>query len=128
MPVLLHCIESATLGSLGVECFQPPLAVSGELHITPSCFTSASPVKVSSRTCHTLIQTPNFICTLFNAAHSPQHVEDIPWFPIVNDLIRDALAGWVLKDQTSSHLTLWLHTDMCHADKASLPPCKVVVG
>ena len=35
------------LGALGVECLQPSLDVSSELHVSPSCISSSASVKVS---------------------------------------------------------------------------------
>ena len=47
---------------------------------------------------------------------------DIPqWCPIIKDLIADVLVGQVLKDLPHVHLTLWLLSDECYADRGSLP-------
>ena len=47
---------------------------------------------------------------------------DIPQqCPIVKDLVMDVLVGWVLKGLQYLHLTLWLLSDVCYANKGSLP-------
>ena len=47
---------------------------------------------------------------------------DIPqWCPIINDLIMDVLVGQALKGLPYLHLTLWLLSNVCYADKGSLP-------
>ena len=47
---------------------------------------------------------------------------DVPWqCPIVKDLIMDVLVGQALKGLQYLHLTLWLLSNMCYADKGSLP-------
>ena len=47
---------------------------------------------------------------------------DIPrQCPIIKDLVMDVLVGWVLKGLRYLHLTLWLLSDVCYADKGSLP-------
>ena len=47
---------------------------------------------------------------------------DIPrWCPIVKDLIADVSLGQVLKGLCYLHLTLWLLSDVCYANKGSLP-------
>ena len=47
---------------------------------------------------------------------------DIPWWcPIIKDLVVDVSAGQVLKGQPYLHLTLWLLSNVCCADRGSLP-------
>ena len=47
---------------------------------------------------------------------------DVPrWCPIIKDLIMDVLVGQVLKGLWYLHLTLWLLSDVCYADRGSLP-------
>ena len=41
--------------------------------------------------------------------------------PIVKDLIVDALIGQVLKGLQYLHLTFWQLSDVCYADRGSLP-------
>ena len=51
---------------------------------------------------------------------------DVPWqCPIVKDLIVDVLVGQALKGLQYLHLTLWQLSDVCFADKGSLPQCVV---
>ena len=47
---------------------------------------------------------------------------DIPlWCPIIKDLIMDVSVDQVLKGLSYLHLTLWLLSDICYADRGSLP-------
>ena len=47
---------------------------------------------------------------------------DIPWrCPIVKDLVVDVSVGRALKGLQYLHLTLWLLSDVCYANKGSLP-------
>ena len=47
---------------------------------------------------------------------------DICWqCPLVKDLIMNVLVGQALKGLRYLHLTLWLLSDMCYADRGSLP-------
>ena len=47
---------------------------------------------------------------------------DIPWqWPIIKDLIMDVSVGQALKSLPYLHLTLWLFSDVCYADRGSLP-------
>ena len=47
---------------------------------------------------------------------------DVPWqCPIIKDLIIDVSVGQALKELRYLHLTLWLLSNVCYADKGSLP-------
>ena len=47
---------------------------------------------------------------------------DVPWqCPIIKDLIVDVLVGQVLKGLQYLHLTLWQLSNVCYADRGSLP-------
>ena len=47
---------------------------------------------------------------------------DIPWqCPIIKDLIMDVSVGHVVKGVPYLHLTLWLLSNVCYADRGSLP-------
>ena len=47
---------------------------------------------------------------------------DVPWWcPIIKDLVMDVSVGQVLKGLQYLHLTLWLLSDVCYADRGSLP-------
>ena len=47
---------------------------------------------------------------------------DIPWqCPIIKDLVMDVLVGRALKGLQYLHLTLWLLSNVCYANKGSLP-------
>ena len=41
--------------------------------------------------------------------------------PLVKDLVVDVSVGQVLKGLQYMHLTLWMLSDMCYADRGSLP-------
>ena len=46
----------------------------------------------------------------------------IPWqCPIIKDLVMVVLVGHVLKGLPYLHLALWLLSDVCYADRGSLP-------
>ena len=56
------------------------------------------------------------------APHSSQHMADIPQqCPINKDLVMDVSVGQALKGLPHLHLTLWLLSNVCYADKGSLP-------
>ena len=78
MSALLHFGKSRTSRSLGVECFQPSLDITGKLCNSSSCISSPHSVQVSSRTCHRSIQISNSSGTLLDVgslnSHNFQHV------------------------------------------------------
>ena len=53
----IYLRKSHTCGSLGVECFQPPLYTSGELCVSSYSFSFPGPSHISGRMCHRSIQT-----------------------------------------------------------------------
>ena len=49
-------------------------------------------------------------------------LSDVPWqFPIIKDLIMDVSLCLAQKGLLYLHLSLWLLSDMCYADRGSLP-------
>ena len=47
---------------------------------------------------------------------------DVPrWCPLLKNLIVDVSVGLALKGLRYLHLTLWLLSDVCHANRSSLP-------
>ena len=47
---------------------------------------------------------------------------DVPrWCPIVKGLVMDVSVGQVVKGLHYLHLTLWQLSDVCYADRGSLP-------
>ena len=49
-------------------------------------------------------------------------VADVPrWCPLVKDLIMDVGVDQVLKGLPYLHLTIWLLSNVCYADRGSLP-------
>ena len=75
---MLHLGMSTTSRSLGVEHFQPPLDISGELYVSLSCISSLGSVQVSGVACHRSIQNSYSSGTLLDegslASHSSQLV------------------------------------------------------
>ena len=57
MSLLLYVEEVPTSVSLGVECFQPSLDISGELCISSSL--NSTSIHISGRTCHKSCQASN---------------------------------------------------------------------
>ena len=78
MSPLLYSGKSITSCSLGDECIQQSLAVSGEFSVLSSGINSPGSVQVSSRTCHKSFQASHSSGSLLDggslASHSSQHV------------------------------------------------------
>ena len=78
MSAILYLGKSTTSLGLGVECFQPPLDISGGFCVSSSSFNSPGSIKVPVKTCLRSIQTTYSGGTLldggFLASHSSQHV------------------------------------------------------
>ena len=56
------------------------------------------------------------------ASQSSHMLADIPWWcPIMKDLIMNVLVGQVLKGLPYLQLTHWLLSNVCCADRGSLP-------
>ena len=120
MSALLHLGKSTTSYTLGIECFQPSVDISGELCIS-SCISSPTSLQVSGRTCHRSIQIPNSNFTLLDrgslAFYSSQQVErHSSLVPTTKDLIRDTLVGQTLKGVSLLYLR-----NVCCTDEGSLP-------
>ena len=79
MSTLLHSGKIISSQSFQTECFQPSMAVSGDVCISSTCINSFSVVQVSSGTCHKSIKTSYSSGTMLDggslASHSSQHVE-----------------------------------------------------
>ena len=126
MPALLHLGISTTSGGLGVECLQPSLDVSGKLCVSSTHISLSSSVQVSGSACQRSTQTLILVAPCWMEAPLLPTIlnmlGDIPWqCPIIIDLIMDALVGHVLKGLPYLHLSLWLLSNVCHADRSSLP-------
>ena len=120
--------NSTICWSLGVECLQPSLDISGKLCVSSSHISSSSTVQVSGRTCQR--STPRLLimvapCWMEESPWLPTVLNilaDIPWqCPIIKDLIMEVLVGHVLKGLPYLNLMLWLLRDVCYTDKGSLP-------
>ena len=108
--------KTITSRSLGVECIQPSMIVSGMLCISSYCINSSNSVQVSGRTCHKSIQISHSSGIMFDgislACHRSQHVgRHSSSVSHHKDLTMDVLVGWVLKGLPLLHLTLWLLKD-----------------
>ena len=126
MPALLHLGIPTTSGCLGVEYLQPSLDISGKLHVSSSCICSSSSVQVSGRTCqrptHMFDSGGTMLIGGYWAHHSSQHLGRCSsMLPIIKDLIMDVSVSQVHKGLSYLHLTLWLLSNMCYADRGSLP-------
>ena len=116
LPALLHLGISTTSGHFGVECLQSSLDVSVKLHVSSSCVSSSYSVQVSGGTCQRSTQKFYSSGTVLNM------LADIPWqCPVIKYLIVDVSVGKVLKGLPYLHLTLCLLSNVCYADRGSLP-------
>ena len=126
MPALLYFGISTTCGGLGVECLQPSLNVSGRLCVSPPALV---PVVLSTflvehvqgqLRCLILVapcwmKTP-WLPTVLNM------LIDIP--PVVShhkNLVMEVFIGQALKGLPYLLLILWQLSDVCYADRGSLP-------
>ena len=114
------------LGALGLNAFSHPwkFQVSYVFHplaLVPLFLSKFLAEHVSGQCRHLLLVAPcwmeaSWLPTVLNMlAGVPQ------WCPLLKDLIVDVLVGQVLKGLQYQHLTLWLLSDMCYADRGSLP-------
>ena len=126
MSAILHLGKSPTCGSLGVECFQTNLDISGVLCDSSSYISSLSSVQVSGGTYWRSNQTSNSSGTYWMEPSWLPSVlnmlEDLHYHcPIVKNCIMDVLVDLVLKGLPLLHVTLWLLREVCCTDKGSLP-------
>ena len=125
MPALFHFGNSTASGALGLNAFSHPwnfqvsyVSSSGS---GPSCSG-----QVSSRTCQQSTQTFTFGGSMLDGSSLLPTVlgmlADVPrQCPIVKDLVVDVSVGQVLTGLRYLHLTLWLLSNVCYANKGSLP-------
>ena len=127
MSTVLHFGKSTSCGSLGVECFQPSLEISGESCISSFCISLPSPVHISGRTCHRSMQTWYSHATLMDvgllASNSPTDLlEDIlHCCPVIKKSFHGFFSGPGDQGLPLLHLTLWMLIDVCFGDRGSLP-------
>ena len=117
---------STTLGGLGLECLQPSLDSSGKLLVSSSCISSSGSVQVSGRTCQQSTQIFDSGGIMLDggslAPHSSQHVgRHSSAVSHHKDPIMDVSVGQALKGLQYLHLTIWLLSNVCYADRGSLP-------
>ena len=126
MPALFHLGNSTTSGGLGVECLQPSLEfqvgyVCPPLALVPLVLSKFLAEHVDGQLRHLILVAP----CLMKAPWLPTVLNmlvDVPWWcPIIKDLIIDVLVGQVLKGLQYLHLTLWQLSNVCYADRGSLP-------
>ena len=134
MPALLHLGISTTSGALGLNAFNhlwtfqvsyvfPPPA------LVPLVVSKFLAEHVKDQLRYLILVAPCWM----EAPWLPTVVNmlaDFPWqCPIIEDLIMDVLVGQMLKGLPYLHLTLWLLSDGCYADRGSLPSVyQMVVG
>ena len=126
MPALFHFGNSTTSGGHGVECLQPSLEFPGTYlfpspALVPLVLSKFLAEHVNGQLRHLLLVAPcwmeaPWLPTVLNMlADVPQQC------PIVKDLVMDVSVGQVLKSLQYLHLTLWLLSNVCYADRGSLP-------
>ena len=109
------------LGALGLNAFSHPWKFQVSYVFPPPALAPLVLSKflaehVNGQLRHLLLVAPCWLPTVLNM------LADVPqWCPLVKDLIMDVLVGQVLKGLQYLHLTLWLLSDMCYADRGSLP-------
>ena len=112
--------------ALGVECLQPPLDFSGKVCVFSSSSSSSSSVQVSGGTCQQSAQTFDSGGAMLDggslASHSSQHVGRCS---LVVSHCKRSHCGCFFRPGTQgsavSALTLWWLSNVCYADKGSLP-------
>ena len=113
------------LGALGLNAFSHPwkLQVSSVFHplaLVPLVLSKFLAEHVNSQLRYLLLVAPcwmeaPWLPTVLNM------LVDVPWrCPLLKDLIMDVSVGQALKGLQYLHLTLWLLSNMCYADRGSL--------
>ena len=126
MPSLLHLGISTIPGGLGVECLQPSLDVSGKLCVFSSWISSSGSVNVSDRTCQRSTQMVDSGGTMFDGGSLAPHTsQDVGRHSLVVPHHKRSHHGYLGRAGTQgsaiSDLALWLLSNVCYADKGSLP-------
>ena len=114
------------LGALGLNAFSHPWTfqvsyVFPPLALIPLVLPKFLAKHVNSQLRHLILVAPcwleaSWLPTVLNM------LGDVPWWcPIVKDLIMDVLVGQALKGLQYLHLTLWQLSNMCYANRGSLP-------
>ena len=114
------------LGALGLNAFNHPWTfqvsyVFPPLALVPPVLSKFLAEHVNSQLMHLILVAPCWM-------DAPWHptilnmLADVPWWcPKVKDLIMDVSVGQALKGQQYLHLTLWQLSNMCYANRGSLP-------
>ena len=126
MSVLLHIGKSHAAGSLGVECFQPPWDISGELYISSSSFCSPGSIQAHGIMCHKSIQTSyssgTFLDGVSLSCHSSQYVGRHSSSVSHHKRPCHGFLSWPgAQGSAITNLTLWLFSNLCFAEKGYLP-------
>ena len=114
------------LGALGLNAFSHPGMFQVSYVFPPPAYVALILSKflaehVNSQLRHLILVVPcwmevPWLPTVLNT------LADIPWCcPIIKDLVMDVSVGQVLKGLQYQHLTLWWLSDVCYADRGSLP-------
>ena len=114
------------VGGLGVECLQPSLEISGKLRVSSSGSGPSCSVQVSSRTCQQSTQTFTSGGSMLDggslASHSSQHAGRCALaVPFSQESRRGCFGRPGAQGLRYLHLTLWLLSNVCYADRGSLP-------
>ena len=125
MSAVIHLRKSTTSGSLGFECFQPPLDLSGELWVSSSyigflVLSRFLSKHVTGEFKLLILVAPCWMEALWLPIVLGLEADIPHWYPIVKDLIMDISVGWELRGLLRQHFTLWLVRDMCSVDKGLL--------
>ena len=126
MSTLFHFVNSTTSGALGLNAFSHPWKFQASYVFPPPALVPLVLSKflaehVNGQLRHLLLVAPcwmeaPWIPTVLNM------LADVPrQCPLVKDLIMDVLVSQVLKGLQYLHLTPWLLSDVCYADRGSLP-------
>ena len=126
MPALFQFGNSTASGGLGVECLQPSLEISGKLCVSSSSSGPSCSVQVSSRTCQWPTQTFTSGGSMLDggslASYSSQHAGRCSSAVSHHKRSRHGCLGRPgTQGSVVSALTLWLLSDVCYANKGSLP-------
>ena len=135
MPELLHLGISTTSGGLGVDAFNHPWMFQVSYMFPPSALVPFWSLIIFTRLLSKFLaehgkgQLRQLILVALYWMEAPwlptvlNMLADVPqWCPIIKDLVIDVSVGQVLKGLSYLHLTLWLLSNMCYADRGSLHP------
>ena len=121
-----YTFKSPTSGGLGVECLQPFLDVSGKLCVSSFCIGSSGSVLVCGRICQRSTQAFDSGGAMLDGgsltSHTSQHVGRCSSaVPHPKRSRHGCLSRPGAQGSAISALTHWLLSNVCYADRGSLP-------